>query len=467
MPLPSSEASAQFQAIADRNLNQLLFSVADFSASFRSSIGNTRGFAALGVTQASIDVALSAGALEGLNDATIKRYADQFNAMNVPVTFLLPSQLISVSLATSLAANRDVLMRLGTGQGKSIVLALSAVAALKVDSGIAPSRVFVLTTYDHLAVRDHAFASKVITAEGFRSICITHNPASIAGFQLARVVYANAMAVDKLLSDLMMEVNEGKVLGPDQAAFVNAFYNIDKASYVVLLDEFDLILDDLQRLKPLVRKIPTAVLSRADSAHPSQDIIPEIRNDEHDVLRWFEASAAEDVIDADTGVMRKKVYPMMFVEGAEADGWFNLSPSIFRLSQFLERAVRVMGLSGSTNDNARYVLGNRNGGAAVPYFALPFSHDPELFETRIVPSDFAAETEIKGGSAADLTEGSGIWCHTRLVVKRDLDHVVPIDPSNGLPYTGDAILASFALATLAEVDEWAQQIVSDIISVTS
>lgn len=378
-----------FQALAERSLNQFIFSVGDFSATFQAHVGNKVALASLGFSQAAIDSALGPAALMQLNDDTLRRYAASLYEMSVSVSFILPSQLIAVNLASRLAPERDLIIRAGTGQGKSLVLALSAVAAFR--DAPSPSRVFVLTTFDHLAVRDEAFASRLANAEGLTSIALTHDPASLSGFTLARIVYANAFAVEKLLGELIVEIYEGRTLGLDQATFVNTLFNIEDSSNYVLLDEFDLIFDDLRR--------------------------------------------------HETG--------------------------FFRLSQFLERAVRIVGVSGSMSDDAKVVFGSRKGGATVSHFVLPYSHDPELFDTRIVPDDFEAEAPIDWGSEADLKEGSGIWCHTRKVINNPDDHVVPNDPATGIPYTGDIIRASFAIPTLAEVEAWAQQIIGDIIGVTS
>lgn len=432
-----------------------------FLAAFTAHPGNARSFVSLGLSEGDSASLIGSAALKQLHDEILRRFSNQLKSMVVPISCLLPSQLIALSLMSRLAGTQDVLMRLGEGQGKSIVLALAAAAALK--AARSPQRVIVFTSSDHLALRDHAFASKFFAAEALESIAITHDSSSLVGFQTARVIYANALAVDRLLSDLIMDFNEGEFLGPDQAAFVNVFFSIEESSYAVILDEFDLLLDDLVKQLPKVKRIPTYILSRADAEHPSQDIIPELRTDEHDSLRWICADEAEAFVDPLTGVTCSKVYTMMYSEGNERAGWFHLAPSVFRLSQFLERAESVKGLSGSTNDDSTYVLGRRNWGSTIPFFALPSWHDPTVFDTEIIPSGFESEIAIKSGSVGNDVRNRSVWCQTRRVINRPEDRIIPMDPTTGLPFIGKVFLEDISLPTLAEVDIWAQQIVSDII----
>lgn len=88
---------------------------------------------------------------------------------------------------------------------------------------------------------------------------------------------------------------------------------------------------------------------------------------------------------------------------------------VFRLGQFMARAKRVVGASGSTTAGGGPLPGREQ--APVPsFFEMPWSQDPKLFETRIVPDGFTSPSKLSDGSPAQLAGGSGIWCHRREII---------------------------------------------------
>ena len=433
--LHCADVSQKFQSVTERKLDGLIFSVDDFCASFRSHEKNAATLSAFDA--AAVDAVLNPAALAELGATTIAKYREEFNSIaGAPVNFILPSQLIAVAVATRLMPH-DVLLRLGTGQGKSIVLALIAISLLRTSHGVAtPHRVIVLTTFDHLAVRDHAFASRIFSREGIRSCAVTSDPVSLNGFAAAQVVYVNAVAIESLVAHLVLKIYGEEALSPSETAFVQTFFGVNTVStYAVLLDEFDLILDDLRARRPFVFNIPKTMLSE-DDVKTYRSVYPPLAE-----ARAQRAGDEQSCVDQDHGGRFSRVSHVMRERGSVV---YYLTPAVFRLSQFLEQASRVIGLSGSTNDDDHYVLHGRNGDVPVPYFSMPYSHDPELFDTRILPLEFANDAPIEEGSSASLGEANGIWCRTRAVIGSSVDTTLVVD-----------------------VHCWSQRIVADIRGVTS
>lgn len=399
---------------------------------FRSHPCNAAALASLRLPPAILDAELSPAKLSEIEAEFFKKFDELLkNAGGVPMTYILPAQLIAVSVATRLV-RQDCLLRLATGQGKSIVLALIAMSALRPDGRTPPSRVFMLTTYDHLVKRDHAFAGKLFEAAGIRSIAVTCELSSLKGFADAQIVYANVMSVDKLLADLVMRLYEGtSKLSRDEAAFVNAFFCIDAAPFAVLLDEADLILEDIRLQQPFCRKIPSTMLGPSDV----------IANREFsNTLAKVQPVAVKEKPNCVVSQTIGNVFFMVHrLESRDGRSQYNLSPCVFRLIQFLARAERVIGVSGSAEEGN--VLPGRSAGSPMAYFELPFSHDPSRFNTHISPADFTSETPYHG-SSDDLKEASGIWCHARRVVNAGADPAVEL--------------------AAAEVGEWCQLVVDDV-----
>jgi hypothetical protein len=119
-------------------------------------------------------------------------------------------------------------------------------------------------------------------------------------------------------------------------------------------------------------------------------------------------------MDAAAGTTHYTVNGHHFLGAGGGDPFYMLLPSVFRCGQFLAGAARVVGVSGSTSEEDCKLPGR--GDVAAPFFSMPWSQDPDLSETRIVPFDLDSHVPLMGGSAAQLDGGSGIWCHRREVI---------------------------------------------------
>ena len=397
-----ADVTTKLQAITDRNLDRIMFPLHEFASAFKE-----RNEVILAGVQA--DAAqraeLEAAPLKQLNERTMLRYRKVFSAMDVPIAFLLANQLLAVQLITRVTS-ADLLVRLGTGQGKSIVLALSAIAECKAGR----DKVFVFTSYNHLALRDHAVAKPAFQVEGLSSCVLTTDKSSLAGFASAKIVYANVMAIDGLVRRVVMKLHAGDVISESEAAFVSTMYGLRPLNFSVLLDEYDLLIDDMEGNQPFFMDMPPAVMTRDDVVRHQKFGPPGLSSEP------LREQIREPAMDMAAGTSHFTLNGYYF-RGDDGKPFYFLLPGVYRLGQFLTPAARVVGLSGSTS-----VEGTKLPGRADPPLAeMPASQDPATFETRIFPAELDNVSLLVGGSPAQLDGGSGIWCHRREVIQGGTD----------------------------------------------
>ena len=399
-----TQVATKFQAVTDRNIDRIMFPLHEFARSFRERPGNSA--ALQGVTEAQL-AWLESAKLKELNDSTMHEYREAFHAMGtegVPVDFLLANQLLAVQLVSRVIPAKDVLVRLGTGQGKSIVLALSAIA--ECDAG--RDKVFVFTSYDHLAERDHAFASRLFKVKRLTSCVVTSNPDSLRDFAGAKVVFANIMAIDELSRTIFKKLYTGEPVAQSEEAFLSLMYGVGpQPSFSVLLDEYDLLLQDMEGKQPFLMRLPPATLTLDDVKRFSKFGPVNLQHERPSVF------TSTPAVDAAAGTTHVTVSGRYF-QGETGPFYMPLA-CVFRLGQFMARAKRVVGASGSTTAGGGPLPGREQ--APVPsFFEMPWSQDPKLFETRIVPDGFTSPSKLSDGSPAQLAGGSGIWCHRREII---------------------------------------------------
>lgn len=390
------------------------YSIADFAESFKVRNDPTlKTF-----DGASVAAALRPETIALLSETLVTK----FSGMRVDhgadhgIDFTYPSQLLALSVALGMPG--DILLCAGSGQGKSTLFSLIAAALLTPGLGskaITPDRVFVLTPTDSLAFQGRACAEKLLSRIGIQSCVISDTALGFQGFASSQVVYANATKLDFALRRLQLQFltpNESP-LSADETAFIHVMYCLDPTSkYAVLIDDYDVVLDELRRLAPtpFVRLIPTALLSPADVMR-HRDFCPELAS--------FTPSP-RTALDALTNT--RTTY---FYESFGDERYYNLVATTFELSAFLERAARVVGVTsefptrtgtpGSPDRECYYFPGRRSGKPSWR-LVLPYSHDPALDAARIFPSDYDSPTPIIVGSCKDQRGAGIIWCHTRAVI---------------------------------------------------
>lgn len=328
---------------------------------------------------------VDAGEVEALRQ---RLYSDSEDALKKrEIDYIMPNQALATHLCCCADLAQDnILLKMGTGQGKSVVIA--AVAANEASKLQSHQFVFVLTAYDHLARGDHKAAQGIFAPKSIKSTCLTtvEDLQSIA--PETKVIYASAKSLQLIVLRIMarqLSAFAGESSDPNQSKnmdFLKLLYN---GQHRYILDEFDLVLNDLDFSRGVVFPLPASTLDRsfvaahrqlARKLHESTEAAVNRNAGPNEGLR--------PTTDGSDGMRTNSVsYP--YVKDNAGHWRYNLSVGALRVSMLLAQAQRIIGLSGSCNGNTfDKVLGLES--TAAKYFEMPASRDPDTFETRLVES---------------------------------------------------------------------------------
>ncbi|MBS4169098.1 DEAD/DEAH box helicase [Parachlamydia sp. AcF125] len=351
------EVTSQFENVICRKMDELSYSKEDFIHSFCAHEGNK---------SQSLDNDLRAimGDL-AIKETIIHEFGDFLRTRPIPVHFILPNQALALQLCMCEEfKDQNLLIRLGTGQGKSIVIAVAALHEARRIKDVANGRVFVFTSYDHLARRDHELGENFFKKEGIKSLCIsTIHDVSRFNNQV-KIIYADIENIDSIVREIMVRLLENRA-SPAEKAFIKTIYE-NSAEDRIILDEYDLLLYDLERKRPFVETIPPNLLN-VNFVRSNQDYWPWLAEQTGKGGKGTTSHAT----DRSTG---KDYCTVPFYS---ASSGFNLYISIMRLSKLIKRAKRVIGLSGTALQGESHNLSN------PLYFEIPSSQNPEVFGTKI------------------------------------------------------------------------------------
>lgn len=145
------------------------------------------------------------------------------------------SQLAAIFAATAdINANKHFFAKVGTGQGKSLIIALIALHYAKKYN----RKVHILTVYDHLAKRDFERFKPLYEYCGVKAECIDNDDAVLS--DQAQIVYGN---LHTFFGALYNKVNR-RVNNEQQENDSFDYFDQD----IVILDEFDSILFDADKI---------------------------------------------------------------------------------------------------------------------------------------------------------------------------------------------------------------------------
>ncbi len=365
-----TSATAQLEYVIFRKVDDLSYPKSEFIQKF-CSYPNNKSQVAEGTLERVI------GTLS-IKDDVINNYGEFLRSKDreVPIYFILPNQALAMQLCLDKEfENKNLLLKMGTGQGKSLVIALAAINEAKKIKG---GRVFVFTSYDHLAKRDHALGKKMFEKEGMPSVCISTIKNLEDFTQETKIIYADIENIENIIREVMLELLRGKAT-QNQKLFLNTIYGNSSEPIRIILDEYDLLLRDLEQKEPFVTKIPNDLLD-----------IPFVRNNSvyYPDLPGFTRNYSPNttkVTDPSTGKSFSLVQPF---QGASGDfSGFNLFVSVMRLRKLIDRAERVIGLSGTALKEEPHNLNN------VHFFEIPSSQNPDVFGTKIQEEPGTAMSE--------------------------------------------------------------------------
>lgn len=398
------KAISQFEGVVCRKVDELSYTVEDFRESFcqhHPTIPNLR---------------------EIIGDLPVrKQIMDDYGAFlrsrTIPINFILPNQAIAIRLCQCEALkDRNLLMKLGTGQGKSIVIGLAALHEAKQVKDNPKGKVLVFTSYDHLARRDHALGQNFFQKDKISSVCIS----SLADVEQygdsVKIVYADIEEIETIIRDIMKNLLNNKAT-PAQKNFIKMIFGQPGEDIRIILDEYDLLLHDLEFKEPYVTEIPTTMLD-TDFVRNNPAYCPWLKNNLN-----VDPNPVRRNADSSTG----KEYRT--VSWYDPRIGFHLAVSVLRLSKLISRSKRVIGLSGTALQGEEHSLKD------PLFFEIPSSQNPNAFGTVIQEGDAKPDTEYP-------------YISRQLI--KELEQPT-LDPTG-----------SFYLVSKAAVDEYCRLIIGDI-----
>lgn len=351
--------TSQFEYLIGRKIDELSYSKKQFIDSFCNYAINKNHF------PDNSNLVNAIGSLE-MKEEIMTNYGDYLKNQPIPINFILPNQALAMTVCTCTQfQNNNILLKMGTGQGKSLVIALAALKEAQRIRDNPHGKVFVFTSYDHLAQRDHQLAKYFFEKDKIKSICISKIENVSEMETDTKIIYADIENIDTIIRSIMIKLLQNKAL-PKEIAFIKIIYENEDIS--IVLDEYDLLLFDLEAKQPFVEYIPKTFLDVYD-----------VRNNREYWASLADATYRNNDVSINTKTADqssgKEFNRVSYFDSRNAS--FNLPVSIMRLTKLIQRATRVIGLSGTAPQNERHNLNN------LLYFELPSSQNPEAFETKI------------------------------------------------------------------------------------
>jgi hypothetical protein len=227
--------------------------------------------------------------------------------------------------------DKNVFLKVGTGQGKSFIIGISAKKIAATLSAPEDGHVFVLTSYSHLAQRDEASMKPLYQLDsGVESLCIACIDDVASFSSRTKIIHADTKdftrVVRKTLAKVMLQAGGT----PADKAFLKAVYETKNH---IILDEYDLLLEDL-REEETNGPVLVSDLGLTKEAIPAE--FPRLSR-----LSATSLEAAAVEVDAYDNREEKNV---VIFDGTN----LRLFPGFFSFTAFIQNSHRVIGLSGST-----------------------------------------------------------------------------------------------------------------------
>ena len=308
------------------------------------------------------------------------------------IEYIMPNQALAAALCRHAdLQDRNVLLKMGTGQGKSFVIAATALSeAARLNAG---EFVVVLTGYDHLACGDHETGREFFAARGVESACISQLSDLDRLASDTKIIYADTKTLQRVAQDAIkyqisvMVDPEKFPPKPWQIAFLQQLY---AGKHRFILDEYDLVLNDLDFSGGVVMPFGVGLVNAGFVAE-NRAYAPTLAKSPQPVRVTLQSGRDK----ADGQGFSTVSHPYIFSQTGEPV--YQMRPGALRVAKLLAGASRIIGLSGSADgDTLNQVLELSH--LSADYFELPSSRDPDAFGTRIVHGK------------EDLQDVPGIWC---------------------------------------------------------
>ena len=253
-PAALCRATGQIEALVRREIDFQTFSTEAMVGAFNAH------HAAAGTTQSFVQV--SVDEVEALRQ---RLYAEaEAGLKQRGIDYIMPNQALAAHLCSKPELTRNhILLKMGTGQGKSLVIA--AAAANEAKSLQRQQFVIVLTAYDHLAQHDHKTAQDFFSPKSIKSACLVKVGDVSQLTTDTKVIYASARSLQSIATAIMthqIDALTRNVFAPNltkELAFLETLY---KGTHRYILDEYDLMLNDLDYAMGNVVRFSAATLDR-------------------------------------------------------------------------------------------------------------------------------------------------------------------------------------------------------------
>ncbi len=254
-------------------------------------------------------------------------------------------------------ADKNVFLKVGTGQGKSFIIGISAKKIAATLETSDAGHVFVLTSYSHLAQRDEASMRDLyqLGDSGVESLCIDGIDKVALFSSSTKIIHADTKDFTRVVRKTLAKVMLTGGTSADRA-FLKAVY--DTKNHIVL-DEYDLLLEDLRE------KETNGPILVSDLGLTKEAIPAEFTRLSRLSATNLEAAAVE--VDAYDNREEKNV---VIFDGTN----LRLFPGFFSFTAFIKNSHRVIGLSGSTTSEAGTAIDN---GKASGVREIPLFNDPK------------------------------------------------------------------------------------------
>lgn len=333
------------------------------------------------------------------------------------------NQIGALATVDSCIDQENVFLKLGTGQGKSLIAEMSAIHLLS--SPRPPKRVFIFTSYDHLAKRDYQDMKFLSTASGFPSTYISSST-SFRG-QIDEIRGAKILHIDSENFHSFLSKSFGEALDTNQdfSELINIFFNQKECA--VILDEGDLmIMDDpghgrVHRFQNTFASTPINMSTEKERFDQTVglELIQALNENFSGCYNAWYASATQHMRGETSATHEASGKKSTFVGSFSHRvnlGSYQLSPLLFNFSAFVRSFRDVLFLSGSIHERNFEVFqdyftnGKKNFYANIPLFFGSHNWSNNLIERKKLGNldESSWRTQIEDDIEEAIKEGQPI-----------------------------------------------------------
>lgn len=308
--------TAHLESFLHRFIDKVTYAYGDFTQPFKN-----HNVSRSGTTEALLTAAIGQG---DLSIEIARDYKNLLNSGSIP-TLVLPNQALAIQLCkANQYVDKNLLVKMESGPNRSLVIALTAIHEAERLTN-ANSRIFALYKDEYVAGRDYRLGNSFFKKRNIESTRISNITDLDTFTPGTKIIYSDLKTIEQIARRIMVKIltNEASA---EEKDFIKTIVGIETGDISIILDEFDILLDELKAKQPLSDPLAKKLLKR---------------------IEWPQDQKA----------------PLM--------------PAVVRLSKMIGKAKRVIGFSETAFLDPIQNLTN-----AIS-FDIPSSYSPEVFERKI------------------------------------------------------------------------------------